>query len=124
MGVADFGGDGKQDVAAVITPHVGGVLTLHHYRLPQLVPYARTMDFSNYLVGSPEQQLAVIVQLSGQRPTIIAPNMSLKALHSLLGRQQRVWQVQGAGGRDATTGSRATHRPATRDARYSLRFAG
>ena len=61
VGVADLDGDGKQDVAAVITLHAGGVLTLYHYRPPQLVPYARAMDIPNHLIGSPEQQLAVIL---------------------------------------------------------------
>ena len=93
VGVADFDGDGKQDVAAVITPHIGGVLTLYHYRPPQLVPYARAMDTSNHLMGSPEQQLAVIMQLPGQRPTIIVPDMSLKALHALR------WEGSGATGK-------------------------
>ena len=83
VGVADFDGDGKQDVAAVSTPHIGGVLTLYHYRPPHLVPYAKAMDISNHLMGSPEQQLAVIIQQPGQRPTIIVPDMSLRALHAL-----------------------------------------
>ena len=93
VGVADFDGDGKQDVAAVITPHIGGVLTLYHYRPPQLVPYAKAMDTSNHLMGSPEQQLAVIMHLPGQRPTIIVPDMSLKALHALR------WEGSGANAR-------------------------
>jgi hypothetical protein len=93
VGVADFDGDGKQDVAAVITPHIGGVLTLYHYRPPQLVPYARAMDTSNHLMGSPEQQLAVIMQFTGKRPTIIVPDMSLKALHALR------WEGSGATGK-------------------------
>ena len=83
VGVADFDGDGKLDIAAVITPHIGGVLTLYHYRPPQLVPYAKVMDTSNHLMGSPEQQLSVVLQLPGKRPTIIVPDMSLKALHAL-----------------------------------------
>ncbi len=93
VGVADFDGDGKQDVAAVITPHIGGVLTLYHYRPPQLVPYASAMDTSNHLMGSPEQQLSVIIQQTGQRPTILVPDMSLKALHALR------WEGSGANGK-------------------------
>ena len=93
VGIADFNGDGKQDVAAVITPHIGGVLTLYHYRPPQLVPYAKAMDISNHLMGSPEQQLAVIIQQPGQRPAIIVPDMSLKALHALR------WNGNGANAR-------------------------
>jgi hypothetical protein len=83
VGVADFDGDGKLDIAAVITPHIGGVLTLYHYQPPRLVPYAKAMDTSNHQMGSPEQQLAAILQLPGQRPTIIVPDMSLSALHAL-----------------------------------------
>ena len=83
VGFADFDADGKLDIAAVITPHIGGELTLYHYRPPLLVPYGKAMDTSNHLMGSPEQQLATIVQTRGVRPTIIVPSMSLKALHAL-----------------------------------------
>ena len=89
VGAADFDGDGKLDLAAVLTPHIGGTLTLYHYRPPQLVAYASSMDVSNHLMGSPEQQLAVIVQQPKVRPTVIVPDMSLKALHALR------WQANG-----------------------------
>ncbi len=88
--VADYGGNGKQDVAAVITPHIGKELTLDPHRPPQLVPCARAMDISNNLMGSPELQLTVIMQLPGQHPTIIVADMSLKALHVLR------WEGSGA----------------------------
>jgi hypothetical protein len=83
VGVADFDGDGKLDIASVTTPHVGGVLTLYHYRPPLLEPYAKVMDTSNHRMGDPEQNLAVIVELAGLRPTIIVPDMTLTALHAL-----------------------------------------
>lgn len=83
VGVADFDGDGFLDLASVSTPHIGGVLTLHHYRPPRLEPYARTTDVSNHRMGEVEQQLAVIVPKSGQRPAILIPDMQLTALQAL-----------------------------------------
>jgi len=83
VGVADFNGDGHLDVASVTTPHIGGVLTLHHYRPPLLVPYAKAMDTSNHRMGALEQSLAVIVSPAGQRPTVIVPDMTQRALHAL-----------------------------------------
>ena len=93
VGFADFDADGKTDIAAVITPHIGGELTLYHYRPPLLVPFAKAMDTSNHLMGAPEQQLAAIVRTPGMRPTVIVPSMTLKALHALR------WE----GNRDANT---------------------
>lgn len=92
VGVADFDGDGKLDIASVTTPHIGGVLTLYHYAPPALVPFAKAMDVSNHKMGALEQRLASIVHLPGQRPTIIVPDMTLTALHALRWEDPGQWK--------------------------------
>lgn len=83
VGVADFDADGHLDLAIVRTPHIGGELQLLHYRPPELVPYARALDVSNHRMGALEQEMAVIVQSPGQRPTVLLPDMSLRALQAM-----------------------------------------
>lgn len=92
VGVADFDGDGKPDVASVTTPHIGGTLTLHHYRPPHLVPFAKLMDVSNHRMGAIEQNLAVIVERPHTRPTIVVPDMTRRALHALRWEAPGQWK--------------------------------
>ena len=92
IGAADFDGDGKTDIASVITPHIGGMLTLYHYAPPQLKPFAQAMDTSNHRMGDVDQSLSVIVEQAGTRPTIIVPNMQLKALHALRWEAPGQWK--------------------------------
>ena len=87
VGTADFDGDGHLDLASVTTPHIGGVLLLHHYRPPALLPFARALDVSNHRMGALEQELAVIVPgdaaSATDRPTVLVPDMTRRALYAL-----------------------------------------
>lgn len=83
VGVADFDGDDRLDVASITTPHIGGTLYLYHYQPPRLEPFATAMDVSNHTMGEREQRMAVVVNLPGKRPTIVVPDMTQRALHAL-----------------------------------------
>jgi hypothetical protein len=83
VGFADFDGDGRLDLASVTTPHIGGMLYLYHYQPPALLPFAKALDVSNHRMGALEQDLAAIVERPGQRPTIVLPDMTRRALHAL-----------------------------------------
>lgn len=92
VGAADFDADGRLDIASVSTPHIGGTLTLYAFKPPHVVAFASTMDVSNHRMGELEQQLAVILQLAGQRPTVILPDMALRTLHALRWDPPGVWK--------------------------------
>ncbi len=83
VGFADFDGDGKMDIASVTTPHIGGVLTLYRYAPPLIEAFAKMPDVSNHQMGDPNLQMHAIVSLPGQRPTIVVPDMTRRALHAL-----------------------------------------
>jgi hypothetical protein len=83
VGFADFDGDGKLDIASITTPHIGGTLTLYRYAPPRIEPFAKAMDVSNHQMGDPNLQMHAILSLPGQRPTVVVPDMSRRALHAL-----------------------------------------
>lgn len=90
IGMADFHGDGQQAVAAVATPHIGGVLTLYRYRPPHLVPVAHERDVSNHVYGEVEQQLAAVIIRNGAR-CIAIPNQSRYRLRFLAPTPRGGW---------------------------------
>jgi hypothetical protein len=83
VGFSDFDGDGRLDIASVTTPHIGGVLTLYRYAPPYIEAFAKVTDVSNHQMGDPNLQMHVILSLPGERPTVIVPDMSRRALHAL-----------------------------------------
>ena len=53
VGVGDFDGDGRREIAAVVTPHLGVTLKLYEWKGERLEPKHEAAGFSNHAIGSP-----------------------------------------------------------------------
>jgi len=65
VGVADLDGDGRAEIAAVITPHLGGTLKIYRRRGGAFIEIAALAGFSNHVYGTPELALSVPVSIAG-----------------------------------------------------------
>ena len=64
-GIADFNGDGGQDLAGVWTPHIGGTLKFWSLRGKHLKQIGSMRGFSNHFIGSRDQRLSAISDVDG-----------------------------------------------------------
>ncbi len=79
VGVADLDGDGRAEIAAVLTPHIGGTLTVYRQRGPDLVQVAALWGFSNHVFGSPELALSAPAAIAG-RMRLLVPDETRRRL--------------------------------------------
>lgn len=66
VGVADLDGDGRAEIAAVITPHIGGTLKVYRRSGRELIEIASLAGFSNHVYGSNELALSAPVFIAGR----------------------------------------------------------
>ncbi|MEQ6917147.1 hypothetical protein [Halomonas aquatica] len=64
VGVADLDGDGRVEIAAVTTPHIGGRLRVYRLQGSELVEIASRKGFSNHAYRTPELALSAAVRLA------------------------------------------------------------
>lgn len=86
-GIADFDGDGQNDIAYVETPHIGGTLRIWTMRGGRLVQIASAPGFSNHRIGSPD--IVGGVRTCGPAPELVLPNFGwteLRAVRLVAGR--------------------------------------
>jgi len=79
VGVADLNGDGRAEIAAVITPHIGGTLKVYRRTGINLVEIAALTGFSNHIYGSPELGLSTPVSIAGQM-RLLVPDVTRRYL--------------------------------------------
>ena len=81
VGVADFDGDGAKEIVAVVTPHIGGVLTVYERDGDRLVPKPVMQDVSNHVIGSPDLRLHAVIDWNSDGVMDIAvPDQSRRVL--------------------------------------------
>jgi hypothetical protein len=79
VGVADLDGDGRAEIAAVVTPHIGGVLKVYRRKGKDLVVISELGGFSNHAYGSTELGLSTPMSLGG-RMRLLVPDASRRVL--------------------------------------------
>jgi len=79
VGVADLDGDGYAEIAAVITPHIGGILKVYRRTGVDLVEITVLTGFSNHIYGSPELGLSTPVSIAGQM-RLLVPDVTRRYL--------------------------------------------
>lgn len=73
VGVADLDRDGRAEIAAVITPHIGGTLKVYRQEGKVLLEIAALAGFSNHVYGSVELSMSAPVVLAGKM-RLLVPN--------------------------------------------------
>ncbi|MBK8118844.1 MAG: hypothetical protein IPK39_06175 [Sulfuritalea sp.] len=66
VGVADLDLDGRAEIAAVTTQHIGGTLKVYRRNGSKLVEIAALAGFSNHIYGTSELGLSAPVLIGGQ----------------------------------------------------------
>lgn len=77
VGAGDFDGDGRQEIAVVRTPHIGGILILYRIEGDRLVEFARRGGYSTHAMGSTVLGMAAVLDLDGDgADDILLPDQS------------------------------------------------
>lgn len=79
LGIGDFNGDGKQDIALVSTPHIGGVLRLYQFINGVLSEYGRYSGVSTHIIGHTEMGLGQVIH-HHPRDRMLLPTQNRKSL--------------------------------------------
>ena len=102
VGVGDFDGDGRIEIAAVVTPHLSGKLTLYRREGTVLARIAERAGYSTHFIGSTVLAMRAIADIDGDGVVdIILPSLD----------RRRLIAVSFAGGKSRELRSAAHARP-------------
>jgi hypothetical protein len=84
VGAADFGGDGEMEVAAVVTPHLRGLLTFYKRVGRRLKPVAAQPGYSTHFIGSRVLGMSAILDVNDDGVAdIVVPSLDRRTLRAV-----------------------------------------
>lgn len=79
--INNFGGNRRPDIAAVITPHLAGILQFYRFRNGRLTRIAQANGFSNHFIGSNELRLSTVADVNNNGvPDLVLPSLARNQL--------------------------------------------
>jgi hypothetical protein len=96
VGIADFDGDGRTEIAVVETPHIDGILVIYDLDGGRLIERGRLAGFSNHASGTTVLAMAAVLTGGAGGATIVLPGSdrrSLEAVGFAGGRFARHWSA-------------------------------
>ncbi len=78
VGVVDLDGDGRAEIAAVITPHIGGTLKVYRRQGRMLVEISALDGFSNHVYRSTELALSLPFSIAGKMRLLVPDSTRLQ----------------------------------------------
>lgn len=98
VGVADFDGDGVNEVAVVETPHIGGQIILFEIEGRKLREVARQPGYSTHFIGSTALAMAAITGIDSDGvPGIVLPSQDRRVLATVTFAKGKFREVSGIG---------------------------
>lgn len=90
VGIADVNDNGRDDVLAVETPHIGGTLVLYSFEANRFTELQRVDGVSNHAFGSRSQRLSALIDAHGDGvPDLVIPSADRKSLRAFSLRSGR-----------------------------------
>jgi hypothetical protein len=108
VGVADLNGNGESEIAAVTTPHIGGVLRVYQRNGQRLVEIALLSGFSNHVYRSPELGLSKPALINGQM-RLLVPDVQRMAVRAIMLSEKGLVETDHCTLSERITGPKALH---------------
>ncbi len=105
LAIAPFGPNGEVEIAAVLTPHIGGVVEFYRLIGDQLEVVARVPGYSTHVIGSRNLDMALAADFdSDGRVELLVPNQqfdTLGVIRRTVDDAEVTWKIP-VGGRIST----------------------